>query len=124
MIEKYLIENGERITDSSQLVPGEIYAVGSGKEGYRGFLMPGKEELKEDGFGDMGLRKISTYHVPSNIDKGEVETTNLSFDPIIMGCLGVIRPYEGSEMRRSIEEGLEIVSERAEERESEPVSAA
>ena len=122
MIENYLLENGERITNPSQLVEGEIYAIGSGKEGYRGFVMR-KDKLGVDNFGDPELR-IMTYHVPSRVDKGEIEISKIVFDPITMKYLGVISVNRGSEMRKSIEEGLGIVSEKSEERDPKLVAAS
>ena len=119
MIEKYLLENGERITDPSQLVPGEIYAVGYGVQGFKGFVMPEKERLIENDFEELELRDIEVYSLASKCpgDKPGKEYVDIDFGYITMECLGVIKPYEGSEIRKNIEEGLGVVKERVEERE-------
>jgi hypothetical protein len=124
MIEKYLIENGERITDPSQLQPGEIYAVGYGIQGFKGFLMPERKKLRKNQFGEYGLRNLPVYSLASKCpgDKPELRVMNIDFDTITMEHLGVIR-VKDVKMRKSIEEGLGVVRERSEERETESAVA-
>ena len=121
MIEKYLLENGERVTDPSQLTPGEVYAVGYGIEGFKGFVMPEKKRLRENQFGELEIKNIEVYSLASKCpgDKPGIERTTLDFGLITMECLGVIKVYEG-EMRKEIRRVLlgEV------ERESEPAAVA
>ena len=111
MIEKYLLKQGERITDPRQLVPGEIYAVGYGVQGFKGFVMPERERLIENESKEIELKGIDVYSLASKCpgDKPWIEKdTTLDFGVITMKHLGVIRPREGSEMRIEIERGLGV----------------
>ena len=62
-IDKYLLENGERITDFSELNEGETYALGWGKEGYRGFVMPSDEKITKNK-GNWTLNSVRLYQIP------------------------------------------------------------
>ncbi len=108
MIEKYLLDNGKRVTDPNQLVPGETYAIGYGIEGFKGFVMPGRERLTENEFEEKELVDVEVYSFASKCpgDKPIKERIDINFGMITMEHLGVIKPYEGSDMRRSIEDAL------------------
>ena len=105
MPEKYLLKNGERVTETSQLVPGEMYAIGWGKEGYRGFIMPEEERVSRSN-GDLNLRNIRVYQVASNRDKPEVVVDNLDINFIALDLMGTFRLNKGSEIRNNIQEAL------------------
>ena len=114
LVEKYLLKNGERVIETNKLVPGEMYAIGWGKEGYRGFVMPGEEEVSRNN-GDISLKNIRICQVASRLDKIETIVGDINLDFIALDLMGTVRLYEESRIRRSIEGAL---------REPESVSAA
>ena len=107
MIEKYLIENGERITHTSELRTGEMYAVGWGK-GYKAFRMPGEERITRSNGGDMSVnvRMLQIPSLEANENSHEVVMGRVDLNFVTIGITGTYKLNERSEIRKTVEEVL------------------
>lgn len=105
MIKKYLEQEGERVTEFSQLREGEIY-VAVHHEGYIGFIMP---EAPSHEYPFVVLNGERIFEVESERHPGKVRVVNsYPIDDISIEHeeMGVFRPLKGSELRKTLEEQL------------------
>jgi hypothetical protein len=107
MINKYLLENGERVTSPSQMQQGEFYFEEIGR-GYRGFKMPGKERISENGH--LKLVGIPVYERWQLEEEGTIKFVTLDlgehqFEEESNGH-GIFRAREGSEIRATLEKRI------------------
>ena len=101
--DKYLLDNGERITNLDQLTPGEIYAMGCGKEGgFKAFEMPYSNQkiIRNNGLLILrGVRVCTKVSAEDDKPEGTIETIQLD-DLIHINLTGVIKPNPDSEIMR------------------------
>ncbi len=105
MVKKYLEQQGRKVTDFSQLREGEIYVVVHNK-GYIGFVMP-KVSIPEHSFVVLNGERV--FEVESENDSGKATIIhNYPVDDISVDHeeIGVFRPLEGSELRKTLETHL------------------
>ncbi len=107
MIDKYLLDNGEKVLNSGQLRKGEVYFEEFAL-GYRGFIMPGKERISENGH--LRLVGIPVYIVMRLGEKGTINVMTLDLGPHQFEeentGHAVFRAREDSEVRRTLLEKL------------------
>ena len=106
-INKYLLENGERITNPSDLTKGDVCYEELGR-GYRGFIMPGKEKVSENGHLKLvGIPVLEKFQLE---DEGTIKFATLDFQPHQFedenNGHGIFRAREGSEIRATLEKKL------------------
>jgi len=108
-IDKYLLENGEKITNPSQLTRGEVYFEDFAK-GYRGFIMPGPERISENGH--LKLLGIPVFEIQEiELDgEGKIRFATVDLEPHHFddekNGHSVFRAREGSEIRKTLTEKL------------------
>jgi len=105
-IGKYLVENGEQIKDFSQLKPGEFYALGWGKDGYKAFEMPSSSKTQRNN-GSLTLRDIIIYQKPCKNSDAERVRGTIQLDELIhLELTGLVELNQDNEMRKNIKKGL------------------
>jgi hypothetical protein len=106
-INKYLIENGERVTNPSQFTKGDVVYEELGR-GYMGFIIPGKEKISENGHLKLlGIPVLEKWRLE---DEGTIRFATLDlqshqFEEGEHGH-GVFKAREGSEIKKTIEKKL------------------
>lgn len=107
MINQFLSNNGDRVLSREELRKGEVYYEEFAR-GYRGFIMPGKERISENG--NLRLVGIPVYTVIQLGEGGTMKIMTLDLDShqFEEDCQGhsIFKPKEGSEIKKTLVEKL------------------
>ena len=109
---EYMGNHAERLEHASELQYGELYVIGRGSKGFLGFRMPGEKQVERSDEGSVNLKGVVLYEAALDekkelVDQRVEKNSSLHIDEFMdFEIMGVLRPTEGSRLRRTLEKGL------------------